>query len=54
MIYMKTNFKLNVPNGQSRETATGHVLVNVASVLFTSVNGYVRERPHVFSSKISI
>ncbi len=43
-----------IPDGHSMETAGGHLLVNRASVSFISVNGYVLERPHVFSSTIFI
>jgi hypothetical protein len=40
----------NIPGKQSMETADGHLFVNTASVSFVSVNGYVLESPHVFSS----
>ncbi len=51
-ISKEKKMKSNMPIGHSVETADGHLFVNIASVSFTSVNGYVLERPHVFSSTI--
>lgn len=44
------NKQSNMPDGQSTETAGGHLFISAAPVSFASVNGYVLERPHVFSS----
>ena len=46
--------KFGILDWQWTETTAGHLFINAASVSFASMNGYVRERPHVFANKSSI
>jgi hypothetical protein len=46
----RDKYLFSKPDRQLVEIVAGHLLVNIDAVSFDSVNGYVRERPHVLPS----